>query len=51
MKALATRAFIVVAVSMLLVVWASRLAACTGATAGPMLPEFRALTSLQAVVI
>ena len=51
MKALATRAFIVVAVSTLLVVWASRLAACTGPTAGSMLPEFRALTSLQAVVI
>lgn len=51
MKALATRAFVVVAVSLLLVVWASRVAACTGATAGAMLPEFRALTSLQAVVI
>ena len=51
MKAYATRAFVVVAVSMLLVVWASRLAACTGATASSNLPEFRALTSFQAVVI
>ena len=51
MKAYATRAFVVVAVSMLLVVWASRVAACTGATAGSNLPEFRALTSFQAVVI
>jgi hypothetical protein len=51
MKTFATRAFVVVAVSMLLVVWASRLAACTGETAGSMLPEFRALTSIQAVVI
>ena len=51
MKALATRAFVVLAVSMLLVVWASRLAACTGATAGSMLPELRALISPQVVVI
>ena len=51
MKALATRAFVVVAVSMLLVVWASRLAACTGATTRSMLPELRALTTFPAVVI
>jgi hypothetical protein len=51
MKALATRAFIVVAVSMLLVVWASRLAACTGATAGSTLPELGALTGIPAVLI
>ena len=51
MKAFATRAFVVVAVSMMLVVWASRVAACTGATSGTNLPEFRALTSFQAVVI
>ena len=51
MKAYATRAFVVIAVSMLLVVWASRVPACTGATPGSNLPEFRALTSFQAVVI
>jgi len=51
MKTFATRAFVVVAVSMCLVVWASRVAACNGATAGSNLPEFRALTSFQAVVI
>ncbi len=46
MKAFATRAFIVVTVSLLLVVWASRLPACNGATAGSPLPAFRALTSM-----
>ena len=51
MKTYATRAFVVVAVSTFLVVWASRVSACTGATAGSMLPEFRALTSIPAVVI
>ena len=51
MKTYATRAFVVVAVSMMIVVWASRVAACTGATAGSNLPEFRARTSFQAVVI
>jgi hypothetical protein len=47
MKVLATRAFVVVAVSVLLVVSASRLAACTGATVSSNLPEFRALTTLE----
>ena len=51
MKAFATRAFVVLAVSMLLVVCASRVAACTGATTRSTLPEFRALTSIPAVVI
>jgi len=51
MKAYSTRAFVVVAVSTLLVVWASRLPACTGAPSGTNLPEFRALTSFPAVVI
>ena len=51
MKAFATRAFVVVAVSTLLVVWAARVSACTSATAGSNLPEFRALTSFQALVI
>ena len=51
MKTYATRAFIVVAVSMLLVVWASRVPACTGATTRATLPEFRALTNFRAVVI
>lgn len=46
MKAFATRAFIVVAVSLLLVVWASRLPACTGETAHSTLPQFRAFTSM-----
>ena len=51
MKTYATRAFVVVAVSMMLVVWASRVSACTGVSAGSNLPEFRALTTFQAVVI
>lgn len=46
MKAFATRAFIVVTVSLLLVVWASRLPACTDAPADTTLPKFRALTSM-----
>ena len=49
MKAYSTRAFVVVAVSTLLVVWASRLPACTGATARSNLPEFRALTSFVVI--
>jgi hypothetical protein len=51
MKAYATRALVVVTVSMVLVVWASRLAACTGATAGSILPEFRALAITPSMVI
>jgi hypothetical protein len=50
MKAFATRSFIVVAVSVFLVVWASRLPACTDATAHSTLHStfspFRAFTSL-----
>jgi hypothetical protein len=46
MKAFATRAFFVVAVSLLLVVWASRLPACTDDTAHSTLPQFRAFTSM-----
>jgi hypothetical protein len=49
MKAFATRAFVVVAVSTLLVVWASRVPACTGAAAAPS-PRSVRLTSFQAVV-
>jgi hypothetical protein len=51
MKAYSTRALVMLAVSMLLVVWASRLAACTGATDSSLLPEFRALTRVPAMVI
>jgi hypothetical protein len=50
MKAYATRAFIVVAMSLFLVVWASRLPACTDATVHTTLhstlPQFRAFTSM-----
>ena len=51
MKAYATRAFVVVTVSTLLVMWGSRLPACTGAEPRSNLPEFRALVLTPSMVI
>lgn len=50
MNTLSTRAFIAAAVSVLLVIWVGH-PASTCATADSSLPEFRALTSIPAIVI